>query len=402
MPSPDRRLRILTVTHNYPRFLGDAAGAFVARIAEGAAAQGHEVQVIAPHAPGTVVDEVVGGIQLHRFRYAPEGLERVAYTGGHHRGMLSAPLVALALPGFLLAFANSVRKAVHRFAPDVIHAHWWFPSGWLVSRSHVPFLITSHGSDVRLLEHGGLIRSRAERVFRRAARVTAVSRFLASDIRQLLPQAIVDIAVTPMPVDVASFMRGAGQSKAEPPRILYAGNLVPSKGVDLLLHAAAELSNRGVPYQLKILGEGPALNRLQALGAQLDLGARVTWSAFVPQAQMPSEYGASTVTVLPTRGRAEGLGLTLVEALLAGSAVVGTPAGGIPEVVQHDQTGLLARDGDAADLANQIHRLLTDDLLRNRLVRAGKELMLQTYSPEAAVGRFLEIYHAIARDQPNR
>ena len=55
MPLPVERLRILTVTHNYPRFAGDPAGAFVARIAEGAAARGHEVEVLAPIALRTEV-----------------------------------------------------------------------------------------------------------------------------------------------------------------------------------------------------------------------------------------------------------------------------------------------------------------------------------------------------------
>jgi glycogen(starch) synthase len=114
------------------------------------------------------------------------------------------------------------------------------------------------------------------------------------------------------------------------------------------------------------------------------------------------EYGASTVTVLPTRGRAEGLGLTLVEALLAGSAIVGTPAGGIPEVVRHEVTGLLARDEDPLSLADQIERLLTDAPLRDRLIGAGQQYALETFSPEVAVGRFLEIYHVLAHDQPNR
>jgi glycosyltransferase involved in cell wall biosynthesis len=106
--------------------------------------------------------------------------------------------------------------------------------------------------------------------------------------------------------------------------------------------------------------------------------------------------------VLPTRGNAEGLGLTLVEALLAGSAVVGTPAGGIPEVVQHERTGLIARNGDWNDLANQIQRLLTDGALRERMTAAGKELVLRTYSPEVAIGRFLQIYDDIADHQPRR
>jgi glycosyltransferase involved in cell wall biosynthesis len=138
------------------------------------------------------------------------------------------------------------------------------------------------------------------------------------------------------------------------------------------------------------------------LAHQLRIEARVSWGPFVPQSQMPSEYGASTVTVLPTRGNAEGLGLTLVEALLAGSAVVGTPAGGIPEVVRHEQTGLLARDGDPVDLANQIQRLLLDAPLRDRLTRAGKEYVLRTYSAESTITRFLELYLAVAHHQPQR
>lgn len=398
MPSPAERLRILTVTHNYPRFAGDAAGAFVARIAQGAAGRGHEVQVIAPHSRGTTVVEHSGGVRLHRFRYAPELLERVAYTGGLHQGTLRSPLAALAFPGFLLAFNRAVRRAVRRFEPHLIHAHWWFPAGWFAAKAGVPYLITCHGSDVRLLERAPLRRVAAP-VFRRAARVTAVSGFLAADLKRGLPDGVPDVMVTPMPIDVAAFEEGSNQRKAAPPRILYAGNLVPSKGVDVLLQAAAELHHLGVDFQLKILGQGPAERGLRSQVARLGLGSRVTWAPFVPQSEMPDEYGASTVTVLPSRGRAEGLGLTLVEALLAGSAVVGTPAGGIPEVVRHEETGLLARDGDAADLARQLHRLLQDAALRDRLIRAGKEHVTRTFASDAAVSRFVDLYHAVAGDQ---
>jgi glycosyltransferase involved in cell wall biosynthesis len=205
-----------------------------------------------------------------------------------------------------------------------------------------------------------------------------------------------------MPVDVARFLDGARSAKAEPARILYAGNLVPSKGVDVLLRAAAELRRRGVRYELKILGQGPAQKSLETLARELGVEGQVTWSPFVAQALMPREYGASTVTVLPSRGQAEGLGLTLVEALLAGSAVVGTAAGGIPEVVLHQQTGLLAREGDPVDLADQLERMLSDAPLRERLTRAGKEHVLRTYSPNSAIARFLDIYHAIADHQPGR
>ena len=400
MPSPARRLRILTVTHNYPRFAGDPAGAFVARIAEGAAARGHEVEVIAPHAPGTAAQEQTAGLRLHRFRYAPVALERVAYTGTLHGRTLLSPMAALAFPGFLLAFARAVHSAVRRFAPDVIHAHWWLPAGLFASRSGVPYLITSHGSDIRLLERGTLVRKVALPVFRRAARITTASQFLADDIRRLLPSLKAEILVTPMPVDVTEFLKGSRAPKREPPRILYAGNLVASKGVDVLLRAVAELRRRGLACELKILGQGPAQADLQALAHSLGLASHVTWAPFVSQDRMTDEYGASMVTVLPSRGRAEGLGLTLVEALLAGCAVVGTAAGGIPEVVIHEGTGLIARDGDPDDLASQIQRLLTDTPLRERLTRAGKDHVLRTFSPEATIERFLQIYNAVADNQP--
>lgn len=398
MPSPAERLRILTVTHNYPRFAGDPAGAFVARIAEGAAARGHEVQVIAPHAPGTARVEHANGVRLQRFRYAPEVFERVAYTGGLHRSTLRSPLAALAFPGFLLAFNGALKRALRRFRPHLIHAHWWFPGGWFACKAGVPYLVTCHGSDVRLLEQP-LLRRVARPVFRRAGRITAVSGFLADDLKRLLPDAVRDVSVTPMPVDITAFEEGARQRKAAPPRILYAGNLVPSKGVDVLLQAAAELRHLGLDFQLKILGEGPAERALRTLVSRLGLGPRVTWAPFVPQPEMPEEYGASTVTVLPSRGRAEGLGLTLVEALLAGSAVVGSPVGGIPEVVHHEETGLLAKDGDPADLARQLQRLLMDAGLRERLVKAGKEHVTRTYSAETAVQRFIDIYHGILDDR---
>jgi glycosyltransferase involved in cell wall biosynthesis len=402
MPSPVRPLRILTITHNYPRFPGDPAGAFVARIAEGAAARGCQVEVLAPHAAGTTTDERLEGLRLRRFRYAPEFLERVAYTGDLHQGTLLSPLAALAFPGFLIGFGASVRRAVRQFLPQVIHAHWWIPGGWFASRTEVPYLVTCHGSDVRLLHRGTVVRRTANRVFTGAAQVTAVSHFLAREIEVAVPALEKAVSVTPMPVNIEPFLQGSRARKAEPPRILYAGNLVPSKGVDVLLRAVAELVRRGVSCQLKLLGEGPARDNLQRLAGGLGLGPTLTWSGFVPQGQMPEEYGAAAVTVLPTRGNAEGLGLTLVEALLAGSAVVGTPAGGIPEVVQHERTGLIARDGDWNDLANQIQRLLTDGELRERMTAAGKELVLHTYSPEVAIGRFLQIYNDIADHQSRR
>jgi glycosyltransferase involved in cell wall biosynthesis len=200
------------------------------------------------------------------------------------------------------------------------------------------------------------------------------------------------VEVLPMPLDVEHFARGRSEAKASPPRILYAGNLVASKGVDVLIEAVAQLRERGIECELRVLGEGSERAALEALAAKRGIPRAVAFSPFVPQSEMPAEYGRSTVTVLPTRGNAEGLGLTLVEALLAGSAVVGTPAGGIPEVVIDEVTGLIARDGDAAHMAAQIGRLISDAELRARLVKCGSERARERHASDAAAARFIDLY----------
>jgi glycosyltransferase involved in cell wall biosynthesis len=393
-------MRILVLTHNYPRFPGDPAGAFVARIARSAAESGTEVTVLAPHAAGLEPVSEDGPVHVRRFRYAPAPLERVAYTGELHRRAFASPGRAIGVPLFVGGFLRAARRMVRQFDPDVVHAHWWLPAGWVAGRLGRPYLVTCHGSDVRLLERSRFLRAVARPVFRHAGAVTTVSRFLAADLTRRLGLPADRVQALAMPVDLGRFAAGASTSKADPPRILYAGNLVPSKGVDVLVQAYGRLRDRGVVCQLRILGEGSAEPALRALARRL--GAQdIAWSGFVSQDRMPAEYGASTITVLPTRGNAEGLGLVLVEALTAGSAVVGTPAGGIPEVILHEETGLLVPDGDPEALAMALQRLLHDPSLRERLVRSGRAQVTERFSPATTVAPFLALYRDLARRRSN-
>jgi len=393
-------MRILLATHNYPRFPGDPAGAYVRQLALGYRGRDHQVTVVAPHVAGTPELEAEGGVEVRRFRYAPARMERVGYRGEARIGRLLLGPGVLALPSYLLGFRRAIRRSVSAFQPDVIHAHWWLPAGWLSTAAGPPLVITSHGSDVRLLERSTALVWLARRVSSRATRWTAVSRFLAADVEHRLSLPDHSVEVTPMPVDVALFEQGKAGPRVEPPRVLYAGNLLPSKGVDVLIAAMGLLRDRGVDCRLRILGKGPAHDGLVADVRRLRLEDWVAIAPFVPQSEMPREFGAATITVLPTRGHAEGLGLALVEALLAGSAVIGTPAGGIPEVVEDGVTGLLAPDGDAAALADRIACLLQDEPLRLRLTAQGNERVRRLYSLDAAVDRFQALFDAAVHHRP--
>jgi glycosyltransferase involved in cell wall biosynthesis len=388
-------MRILTITHNYPRWDGDRAGAFVAMLAAETVRLGHTVRVVAPHAPGAALREIQDGVKVVRARYGPDALERVGYTGALRQPMRATLLAPIMLPPFIARLWSVAAAEAEKHNPDVVHAHWWMPGGWIASRLGLPLVITCHGTDVRLLEKS-YWRAIAAPVMRRAAAVTTVSEFLATDLRRFMPEIASKIVVTPMPLDVESFAAGANAPKVQPPRVLFAGNLIASKGVDVLIDAIALLRDQGVSCQLRIIGAGPEESKLHALAAQRALGDAVTWSPFISQHELPAEYGEATITALVSRGQAEGLGLVLAEALLAGSAVVGTAAGGIPEVVVDEQTGLIATDGDAADLARQIDRLLADRKLRDRTVEAGRARIRSQHAPVAAAERFIALYEEVA------
>ena len=325
----------------------------------------------------------------------------MGYTGALRQPMRATMLAPLMLPPFIARLWTVALREARDFHPDVVHAHWWMPGGWIASRIGLPYLVTCHGTDVRLLE-SPLWRRLAAPVFHRASTITAASDFLARDIVRFFPRTAEKVTVTPMPMDLEMFERGARAEKASPPRVLFAGNLIASKGVDVLIEAFAILRFGGVPCQLRIVGGGPEESRLRALATARALGDSITWSPFVSQHELPQEFGAATVTALVSRGQSEGLGLVLAEALMAGSAIVGTAAGGIPEVVINEQTGLIAKDGDPSDLARQIDRLLTDPELRERTIANGRTRVRAQHAPVAAAERVVALYGMVAKARDNR
>lgn len=393
-------MRVLHVTHNYPRFPADPAGGFVSRLGRAAVAAGAAVRVVVPHTPGLPFESIDGGVEVRRFRYGPDGLERIGFQGDVRRSALS-PVALLMAPSYAWNFRAAVRRAVDEFGPDIIHAHWWLPGGWAATRqSRIPVVITCHGSDVRLLGKSRLLRAFARRVLSRAKGVTTVSSIMRGDLRELLPglEPATRFDVCPLPVEVGLFERGAALPKATPPRILFAGNLIASKGVDVLIDAFAQVLRGGTACRLKLLGEGAARSALARRAESLGVGASIDWSPFVPMDKMPEEFGAATVVALPSRGhRGEGMPLSLAEALIGGAAVVATPAGGVPEIIRDGETGLLVPDGDVEALAAALQRLLRDAPLRQRLVAQGCASVTERFAPRPAAERFLTLYEEVKR-----
>ncbi|HKR07657.1 MAG TPA: glycosyltransferase [Gemmatimonadaceae bacterium] len=382
-------MNVLFLTHSFPQGEGDAAGSFILRLAVALRDEDINVRVVAPAGAGLPSAEVLEGILVERFRYAPRRYESLAYTGNMAGDVASSWTAKLALVGFLGSdFVHAVR-ARRNFEPQILHAHWWFPSGvvgtWVRGLSHLPLVTTLHGTDVRLARSVGVAKPLFAHVLKHSAAVTTVSRWLQDETQALVPT--VRPVVAPMPVSTDLFEPGDSRDGQ---RLLFVGRLNSQKGVDHLLYALSEMKTKA---SLDIVGDGPDREDLVGLARELGLTPRVRWHGQVPQTELPELYRQAAAVVVPSVD--EGLGLSAVEALLCETPVVAFDSGGLRDVIQHEKTGLLVQPGDRASLAKTLDDLLSRDGHGAQLGKAGRLYALSTFAPESAARRYAEIYRQV-------
>ena len=178
-------------------------------------------------------------------------------------------------------------------------------------------------------------------------------------------------------------------------KILLPGRIEHYKGQHVLIEALQHMGQAGLNTHVVLLGHVMDQGYFAELQHQLErdgLQERVHYQGFVDK---PAElYGCFDVVVLTTY--AETFGLVLVEAMKCGVAVIGTNAGGVPEIIEHGKTGLLYEPGDAAGLAECLSRLMKDQDLRQSLARAGKAYADEVFSEQQHYAKLIQIFTDLA------
>jgi len=378
-------LNVVCVTHAYPRWDGDVAGAFIERLMLALAARGIGVHVVAPADEGRGGKELRHRIPVTRVRYAPATWETLAYRGTMVDAVRSPRGFAVAT-SLVLRLGRAISQLRVAGNIDLVHAQWWIPAGisaWLARR---PYIVTLHGTDVALLDRSRGARFVGQRVLKSAAQVTAVSAYLAEKTARACGISRADIVVQAMPVDVQAFThvsKGGGG-------VVTVGRLTTQKRIDLLLRAMAELHRNGKSLSLTVVGDGPERSALERQAAELGIGSDTRFLGTVPPKQMQEAVGDADVFAFPAVG--EGLGLAAVEALLLGIPVVAAKdGGGVTDVVPSSGAGRVVAGDNPRALANAIADLAGNAESRRLAVAAGAELR-RRLDPAVVAERFEAIY----------
>lgn len=233
----------------------------------------------------------------------------------------------------------------------------------------------------------------AEKV--RASRfVVAISAFGRSQILRSCPwEEWSKVHVARLGIDPAVFTPSAGREGNGSIELLSVGRLAPVKGQHILIDAVAELRRRGCDVRLRLAGDGPDRASLERHAAAApELAGAVVFEGWCNQEKVRQLYASADVYAMASF--AEGIPVVLMEAMATETPAVATWVAGIPELIEHGRTGLLAAAGDATMLADAIEPLVRDPGRRRELGKAGRQRVLADYDLARNTQRLAELFSA--------
>lgn len=401
--SNEPRGRILCVTTSFPRWEDDSTTPFVLHLAQDLQRLGWAIDVLAPHAPGAATAEAVGGVHVERFRYLwPSSAETVCYQGGALVNLRRNRRELLKVPPLVAAEWLAVLHRLLRRRYDALHSHWILPQGLVGALSArplgIPHLVTVHGGDIFALR-GRLFGALKRHALGAADAVTVNSSATERAVRALQPR-LGEVARIPMgvaptdaaldPADTAALR--ARHRRGQGPLLVFVGRLVEEKGCADLLAAAAILADRLPELGVLVVGDGPERSALEGLADRPALRGRVHFAGWLQPHAVSEHLAAADIFVGPSRtgpdGWVEAQGLTFIEAMMAGTAVIATRSGGIADAVVDGHNGLLVDEAAPQQIADAVTRLATDPVLRARLAAQGHSDAVARYSREASAAAF--------------
>ena len=397
-------MRILYVLTQYPKLSETFVLQEIALLRE----MGHDVWACSFREPRASESEVIGrsGFWIAPRRVAPRSF-KLALNALRHAGIPAAGqangargsrrerlLERLAF-GALGPWVGSVAAEM---GAEYIHAHFGAAAAtaaWAAARDlGVPFGFTAHAQEIFRKANPWL----REKTLAAALPLTISQfhrRFL---IERLGPAVGGRFEVVRCGVDLSQFTL---REVAPAHDISSVGRLVEKKGFDLLLRALACLPEPRP--SCRIVGDGPLRADLEQEIRRRGLADSVQLLGSLPHGGVREVVERSRLFVLPCRvaadGDQDGLPVVLMEALALGKAVVTTPVAAIPELVEDQQTGLLAPVDSPHDLAAAITRLRDDPALARRLADAGRKRVVECYDVRKNTAALADLIHALVRAQ---
>jgi glycosyltransferase involved in cell wall biosynthesis len=389
-PSPDRPLRVLIGADTFLPHVNGAAR-FAERLAAGLVARGHDVHVMAPsdgHRNTGVFTEVIEGepMTMHRlpsWRFLPHDW------------------LTFVLPWRAKHYA---RRVLDDVKPDVVHIQSHIIIGRGLAREAkkrgIPLIATNHVMAENILDFTTLP-DFLDRIFVKLAwadakRTFALTRAVTTPTRRAADflESTIDIhGVIPVSCGIDRSNYTADLEPRDANRILFVGRLTSEKGIDVVLHALAQL-DPALNATFDIVGGGDQRRNLEQLAAQLGVADRVTFHGHASEEDLRSLYTRASVFAIASI--AELQSIATMEAMASGLPIVAANAVALPHLVHDGENGYLFEPGDADELAARLTDVLTAEPDKRRRMQQASLDGVRVHD----IGRTLDTFEALYRGRP--
>jgi glycosyltransferase involved in cell wall biosynthesis len=352
--------RILVICSVYPQTEDGNHGAFVREAILRLRPTGAKFTVFAPAYEGSK-SHWLDGIKIHRFRYAPRKFENLVRDGAPTK-LQKQPFYLIVAGLYILLGSLQLLWVCWQEKPDLLQVHWPFPHGIMALPTsklfRVPMMFSFHGAELLLANKFGFVTTILGWLTPMATAVTANSSFTQGLIRKLYQG-----PVTVIPYGLTIEAKSPKQrSPDQTPILLFVGRLDERKGLRYLLEALPLILEQQ-PVRLRIVGKGILEHEIKTQSQALGLDSNIDFLGFVSKEALAEEYATCDIFVLPaiidSKGDTEGLGIVMIEAMAHQKPVIASAVGGIVDVIQSEQTGLLVPEKHPQELAKAILHLLT-------------------------------------------
>jgi glycosyltransferase involved in cell wall biosynthesis len=316
----------------------------------------------------------------------------LAYLAGLRLAFRLAGLDLKAVLYHLLYFVEAVAVGEWMRHDRLDHLHVHFANAastvaLLVQKIYgIPYSMTVHGPDEFYDTGFYHVREKIEG----ASFICCISRFCRSQLmRASSAEHWEKMEVCPLGVDPDAFEPRHAIAE-DVFHILCVGRLTPAKGQAILLAAVARLVERGRRVHADLAGDGPDRPALEKVAARLNVTRSVTFHGAVNQDRVRELLARADVFVLPSF--AEGVPVSLMEAMAMEIPCISTTIAGIPELIESGEEGILVPPSDPDLLAAAVEKLIGDPELRLRLARAGRRRVVESYNLGLNVARLAAIF----------
>ena len=393
--------KALVIATTFPRWKDDTTPRFVYDLSNRIASN-YKIIVLSPHHKNAEKKELMGKLQVKRFVYfKPERLQKLCYEGGIIPNIKSSFLAKMQMPLLIVTEFFASFSIIKRDNIDLIHAHWILPQGvvgvFLKKLFKKPLLVTIHGSDLFPLKNR-LFKILQDFAMKNADYVTVNSIATRDELTKRFPKYSAKIRTIPMGVDTKIFRNRKvirPRKYANNKLLLFVGRLSEQKGLQYLIDSMQDISKYDARVKLLVIGTGPYEWVLREKVKSKGLEENVEFLGSLPTSDVANYYNLCDIFILPSissKTGTEALGLSLLEAMASGCAVIGTNVGGIPYTIKDGYNGILVMEKDHNEISRGIITLLKDKKKSQILGRNAAKFVRENYSWEKISKDFIKLY----------